>query len=252
MIIMAKVNARGAYEVATVTAERHFGPTTYGGPETTRVRFVLRSDGAILSKIVWNQPDGGERRAHNGTFTHWGNRTIKADHRNRETLVRVLARYGYAEVTAEQLTAERKATAKGAADKRKANQGPEGSAAQWEALHNAAHRAGMAAGEAVTPMPMVVVEHANQLDDNSPIVRSYAPVMDGPCGFAYVTVRPATGSFARWAKANRGWFAAYGGGLQLSVGAFNQSVTRKSAYASAFAAVLREAGVSAYGSSRMD
>ena len=45
---------------------------------------------------------------------------------------------------------------------------------------------------------------------------------------------------------------AYPTGLHFWVGLFNQSMTRKEAYASAFAKVLNEAGIQAYADSRMD
>lgn len=244
---MAKVNARGARELCSVTGQR-----TGDDGEITRSRFLLRSDGAVLFKLQWWQRPGQPRETRSSSAWSTLGKLSDPAHHTRETLVRVMARRGYHEVTADTLNAERRATTAGAVAKRKANQGPDGTATQWAELHMRAHAAGMLAGEAVTPMPMVVQERVNPLDDSSPVARTYAPVMDGACGFAYVTVRPATSSFARWAKANRGWFAAYGGGLQMSVDYFNQSVTRKAAYASAFAMVLREAGLSAYGSSRMD
>jgi hypothetical protein len=120
-----------------------------------------------------------------------------------------------------------------------------------EQLYARAHAAGMAAGEAARPTPMVVTEHRNPLDDSSPVIRTYAPVMSGVCGFAWVTVRPATSSFARYLKA-RGHRRGYEGGIQIWVGEFGQSMERKEAYARAFAAVLREAGITAYAASRMD
>lgn len=120
------------------------------------------------------------------------------------------------------------------------------------ALFDAAHRAGMAAGEAARPTPMTVVQHANPLDDSSPVVKAYAPVMDGVCGFAYVIVRPGNSSFARWLKANRGARKAYYGGMQFSVHQFGQSYERKVAYAGAFVGVLEQAGVKAYVDSRLD
>jgi hypothetical protein len=114
------------------------------------------------------------------------------------------------------------------------------------ALFDRAHAAGMAAGEAAKPMPMVVVQHANPLDDSSPVVRQYAPVMDGICGSAYVVVRPGTCSFARWLKANKGAYKAYYGGMQMGVHHFGQSYERKMAYAQAFCGVLEQAGIKAY------
>jgi alpha-beta hydrolase superfamily lysophospholipase len=72
------------------------------------------------------------------------------------------------------------------------------------------------------------------------------------CGFAWVTLRPANSSFAIWAKKNRDWKPAYGGGMQLWVSAYNQSMKRKEAYATAFANVLYASGIKAYAGSRMD
>jgi len=124
--------------------------------------------------------------------------------------------------------------------------------AQYEALFAKAHAAGTAAGETVTPTPMHVVQRANPFDDNSPIVKAYAPVMDGVCGFAYVTIRPGNGPCARWMRKTGRGYAGYYGGRTISVRYFGQSMTRKEAYAAAFAAVLKEAGIKAYSESRLD
>jgi hypothetical protein len=110
---------------------------------------------------------------------------------------------------------------------------------QWAELDRRAHAAGMAAGQAARPAPMTIVEHTNPWDDSSPIKRTYAPVMDGICGTAYVKVRPGNSSFARWLKKHRGAFTAYYGGVQFSVNDFGQSVERGLAYASAYGAVVR-------------
>jgi hypothetical protein len=111
----------------------------------------------------------------------------------------------------------------------------------FAALDARAHAAGMAAGEAATPTPMVVVERADPFDDTSPVTRRYAPVMDGMCGTAYVKVRPGNSAFARYLKASRGAFKAYGGGVQFSVRAFGQSFERSMAYAMAYVEVVRDA-----------
>ena len=125
--------------------------------------------------------------------------------------------------------------------------------AKWQALWDAAHVAGMVAGEAAVPTPMVVVERSNPLDDRSPVVQQYTPVIDGACGFAWVVVYPGNCSFALWAKKHQQARSEYGGGMCVKwVGEFNQSMTRKEAYARAFAEVLRGAGLKAYSSSRMD
>jgi hypothetical protein len=131
--------------------------------------------------------------------------------------------------------------------------GPKLTDAECAALYAKAHEAGMAAGESCIPEPMVVVQRENPFDDNSRIVKEYAPVMDGLCGFAWITVFPGTGSFARWARKTGKGSAAYKGGTRVKwVREFNQSFERKSAYAHAFAEVLREGGVKAFSDSRLD
>lgn len=125
-------------------------------------------------------------------------------------------------------------------------------AQQYEALWAQAHAAGMAAGQAVVPEPMYVVQRANPFDDRSEVVTRYPPVMDGVCGFAGVTIRPGTGSLARWASKTGRARRAYYGGVETSVAEFNQSLTRKEAYAHAFARVLQAAGIGATVWSRMD
>ncbi|MCJ2530793.1 MAG: hypothetical protein LN413_00530 [Candidatus Thermoplasmatota archaeon] len=124
---------------------------------------------------------------------------------------------------------------------------------EWEQLYLAAHDAGMEAGSAHAPTPMVVVQHENQLDDSSPVAKMYPPVMDGACGFAWVNVRPGTSSFARWLrKSGEGHSDHYAGGTAVWVPFFNQSYERKMAYARAMADVLDKAGVKAYAGGRLD
>ena len=115
---------------------------------------------------------------------------------------------------------------------------------EFESLYNRAHEAGMAAGNATTPRPMVVSESRSG--------QSWY-VEDGLCGFAWVTVFPGNSSFAHWLKKNKDARKEYGGGVCAKwVSEFNQSVARKEAYAHAFAKVLREAGIKAYSGSRLD
>ena len=129
--------------------------------------------------------------------------------------------------------------------------------AGFEKLWAEAVAAGMAAGEAVKPQGMRVVQHANPIDDDSAIVRAW-DVPEGPCGFAWVVVRPGVCSFARWAKANQDKLGQhvskeyYGGMNVYWVSEFNQSIQRKAAFAGAFAAVLCKAGIDAHAMSRMD
>lgn len=106
-----------------------------------------------------------------------------------------------------------------------------------------AHAAGMEAGKGSKPVPMIVT------DTRSGHV--YEPVMDGVCGFAWVSFAGNT-EFGRWAKKSKIASKNYPKGLMVWVGEFNQSMTRKEAYAHAYANVLRAFGIEAYAQSRMD
>jgi hypothetical protein len=77
--------------------------------------------------------------------------------------------------------------------------------------------------------------------------------MSGSCGFAWINVRPGNSKFANWLKKNQGWRRdSYEGGVAKSVSDYGQVMELKEAYAQAFAATLREAGVKAYAASRLD
>jgi len=115
-----------------------------------------------------------------------------------------------------------------------------------------ADAAGRVAGNAVTPTPMIVVERGDPLDDKSPIVRQYAPVLEGVCGFARITIRPGQCAAARHAQAHLGGSPGCYGGIELYVEKYGQSMERKRAYASAYAGTLRAAGVRAESDYRMD
>lgn len=121
----------------------------------------------------------------------------------------------------------------------------------WADLHAEAHAAGMAASEACKPVPMVVQEHEHPLDDGSPVVRSWT-VPEGPCGFAWVVIRPGTCSFARWMRANHGADKDYYGGVSVWCPLNTQSVAIKEAYCEAYAEVLRSRGIKAHAKSRLD
>ena len=122
----------------------------------------------------------------------------------------------------------------------------------FKALYEKAYGAGMVAGNESVPTPMVVSQHKNMLDDNSEVVKSYY-VEGGVCGFAWISIKPGNCSFANWLKKNdKGSKDSYYGGVTVWVHEFGQSMTRKMAFASAFASVISDAGINAFQMSRMD
>lgn len=119
------------------------------------------------------------------------------------------------------------------------------------ALYKSAHAAGMAAGKAAVPTPMTVYS-ADLFDRPIPGTPTYY-VPDGPCGFAWISVRPGNSAFANWLKKNDlGRTDSYAGGVSVWVRDFGQSHARKVAYADAFARVLTDAGITAYAADRLD
>ncbi len=107
-------------------------------------------------------------------------------------------------------------------------------------IFDAAHQAGHEAATKVVPEPMTVVG-----------AKQIWHVPEGMCGFAWVVFKGNT-SFGRWALKNKLARKAYSGGLHLWVSDYEQSYDRKSAYAAAFAEVLRKHGVDAYADNRLD
>ena len=99
---------------------------------------------------------------------------------------------------------------------------------------------GRLAGEACIPRPMIVSGYEN------------APILDGVCGFAYITIRPATSAFARWLKSKGIGHRAYYGGWEISVSDYGQSMNRKEAHAAAVADYLKASGIPADYYYRMD
>lgn len=116
-----------------------------------------------------------------------------------------------------------------------------------------------------TVAPMVVEQHVNQLDDNSPVENRWI-VPGGPCGWAAIRVKCNNGpsrkfinqlkkaglaggqnSFKDWTKSDY-----YGGFLKSFVLEGGQSLAYKEAYAHAYAVVLEAAGINTYVISRMD
>ena len=121
----------------------------------------------------------------------------------------------------------------------------------FKAIYQEAQEAGLKAGKEAIPTPMVVQGHANQLDDNSPVEKEYY-VSEGMCGFAWVVVS-SNQAFARWLKAMEyGSHSSYERGTTIWARDFGQSITRKEAWAGAFAQVLTKNGIEAYNQSRLD
>jgi hypothetical protein len=122
-----------------------------------------------------------------------------------------------------------------------------------------AHDAGIAAGNAKSPTPMIVAQHENIFDDNSPIEKAWH-VPSGVCGFAYVlTNEHGNGKFVKYLKSTSKGFGCsageryyYGGYYVKWVGEFGQSYEKKRAFAGAFAKVLNSYGIKAYADGRLD
>ena len=117
--------------------------------------------------------------------------------------------------------------------------------ADCKALYAKADAAGKAAANACIPEPMFVQRSDGYI---------YPAIASGVCGFAWINIRPGTSTFARFIKTSvqGGRSDSYYGGVSLWVSGYGQSYERKSAYARAFAAVLTEAGITAYAMSRLD
>jgi hypothetical protein len=122
----------------------------------------------------------------------------------------------------------------------------------YEKIYNEAFNAGMIAGNNHNPVPMIVQEHSNPLDDNSPVTKTYAPVMGGVCGFAWINIKPATNPFVKFLKSMDIGHKSYYGGYDWWISEFGQSMEKKEAFAQAAAKVLNSYGIKCYATSRMD
>lgn len=122
---------------------------------------------------------------------------------------------------------------------------------EFDRIHEEAHKAGLKALAECVPEPMIVCQHANMIDDSSPVVRRDY-VADGLCGFAWINVRPGTCSFAKYLKTYRQGYKDYYGGISIHVREGNQSIAKKEAYAGAFAEVLCNHDINASAESRLD
>ena len=120
-------------------------------------------------------------------------------------------------------------------------------------IYAEAHFAGMNALTSANPSPMVVGSPSTPLgNDIDPSKPTYF-VAEGPCGFAWVNVKPGNSKFAKWLKSNGlGRPDSYYGGVTVWVREGGQSAARKEAYAYAFANILNNYGIKAYANSRLD
>jgi hypothetical protein len=115
-----------------------------------------------------------------------------------------------------------------------------------------AHLMGMDAGRSVGVNPMVVGTPTELMGNEIDYSKKTYVVEGGVCGFAGVVIKPARGKFVSYLKSIGMGNKHYYGGWYVSVREFGQSLTRKEAYAEAFADVLKEVGMKVYVDSRMD
>ena len=121
-----------------------------------------------------------------------------------------------------------------------------------EKLLERAHLMGMDAGRSVGVTPMVVGTPTTLFGSEIDYSKKTYFVEGGVCGFAGVVIKPARGKFVSYLKSIGIGNKHYYGGYYVSVHEFGQSLTRKEAYASAYAKVLSEVGMNCYVDSRMD
>ena len=115
-----------------------------------------------------------------------------------------------------------------------------------------AHLMGRDAGRSVGVNPMVVGTPTELMGNEIDYSKKTYVVEGGVCGFAGVVIKPARGKFVSYLKSIGMGNKHYYGGWYVSVREFGQSLTRKEAYAEAFADVLKEVGMKVYVDSMMD
>ena len=115
-----------------------------------------------------------------------------------------------------------------------------------------AHLMGMDAGRRASVTPMIVGTPTEFMGSEIDYSKETYFVESGVCGFAGVVIKPAQGKFVSYLKSINKGRKHYYGGYYVPVKEFGLSLTRKEAYASAFADVLTEVGMKVYVDSRMD
>jgi hypothetical protein len=118
--------------------------------------------------------------------------------------------------------------------------------AYYERVYAAAQ---IAAVEAVRQEVLSRARRYPEVLGMNPMASHYIP--GECCGCTTVRVN-GNSSFGRWAKKNRGWKVFDPPGVCLNEGPLWQSYERDLAYARGFVAVLREAGINAWYTSRLD
>ena len=126
---------------------------------------------------------------------------------------------------------------------------------KFETLMNQLAGIADAAYMAAQPAPMAVYETVGLSDTPKPGGRSWY-VSEGVCGFAWVVVKPATSSFAKWLARKEIGYKAYDGGWVLPMHHFiagmSQSLERAEAASYAVAQELRKHNINCFATSRMD
>jgi hypothetical protein len=113
--------------------------------------------------------------------------------------------------------------------------------AEYRALYEVAHRAGLEAAERAAPHRLVVDADRGQ------------PVEIDAVGFAWVRISPGNRGFGRWLSDNRLASTGHPYGVDVwppDLG--GTALAPKASYCRAFADVLRAAGVVAYDQERLD
>lgn len=130
-------------------------------------------------------------------------------------------------------------------------------------IFNKALNAGREAMDDCTPTPMIVEQHANVLNDNSPVIKSWV-ANGGVCGFCWINFKANTTENRKFLaglkkaglvgdeNGNAVWNKSYTGGFQYWVSDGGQSLQRKEAFGRAFNKVLTDNGITSYVGSRMD
>ena len=106
-----------------------------------------------------------------------------------------------------------------------------------EKLLERAHLMGMDAGRSVGVTPMVVGTPTTLFGSEIDYSKKTYFVEGGVCGFAGVVIKPARGKFVSYLKSIGIGNKHYYGGYYVSVHEFGQSLTRKEAYADAYASL---------------